>query len=54
MFSLGMDRLGEKIERHGIPTTVANQLAWDELAEEAIANCKSGRLGAIMLIGHSA
>jgi hypothetical protein len=54
MFSLGMDRLGEKIERHGIPTTVANQLAWDELADEAIANCKSGRLGAIMLIGHSA
>lgn len=54
VFSLGMDRLGEKIERYGIGTTVSSHWPWRTLADEAIANCKSGRQGAVMLIGHSA
>lgn len=54
VFSLGMDTLGQKIERRGIHVTVANHLAWGGLADEAIDNCKRGRQGAIILIGHSA
>ena len=53
VFSLGMDELAAKLQRHGIHTTVDNYLAWPSLAEQAAAEYKSGRTRAIILVGHS-
>lgn len=53
VFSPGIDEVGEKLHGRGIDTVVANHLAWSGLAEQAIASCKSGHEGAIILIGHS-
>jgi hypothetical protein len=53
VFSPGLDPLGEKLQRRGINATVHNHLEWSSLAEQAIANCKSGRESPIILIGHS-
>jgi pimeloyl-ACP methyl ester carboxylesterase len=53
VFSLGLDPLAEKLQRRGIRATLHNHAEWDTLAEQAIAGCKSGREGSIILIGHS-
>ncbi len=53
IFSLGMDELAAKLQRMGIATTVTNYLAWQALADQAAAEYKSGRVGTIVLIGHS-
>ena len=53
VFSLGLDDLGEQVRRMGVPTTVANHLAWSGLADQAAAQYKSGRLRNIILVGHS-
>src|SRR6516225_2880406 len=53
VFSLGMDEIAAKLQRHGIRTTVDNYLAWPTLAEQAAAEYKSGRLRTIILVGHS-
>jgi pimeloyl-ACP methyl ester carboxylesterase len=53
VFSLGMDEIAAKLQRHGIHTTVDNYLAWPSLAEQAAAEYKSGRTRAIILVGHS-
>src|SRR5262249_24701913 len=52
-FSLGMDEIAAKLQRHGIHTTVDNYLAWPTLAEQAAAEYKSGGLRTIILVGHS-
>jgi dienelactone hydrolase len=51
--SPGLDELGEKFRRYGVPTTVANHSRWSALATEAIAQYKRGQLRTIMIIGHS-
>jgi pimeloyl-ACP methyl ester carboxylesterase len=51
--SPGIDEMGSLLQRRGINATVHNHLEWAALAEQAIANCKSGRESPIILIGHS-
>ncbi|MDB5503460.1 MAG: hypothetical protein JWR89_3362 [Tardiphaga sp.] len=54
VFSLGMDQLAYKIEAVGITATVHNHTAWSGLADDMIANYRSGKREPIILIGHSA
>jgi pimeloyl-ACP methyl ester carboxylesterase len=51
--SPGLSEFGEKIGHRGIPTTVSNYGDWPTLAQEAIAQYKSGRLRSIFIVGHS-
>lgn len=53
IFSLGMDEIADRLQRRGVRTTVANYLSWESLADEAIAEYKSGQARAIILVGHS-
>jgi pimeloyl-ACP methyl ester carboxylesterase len=54
VFSLGMDEIAAKLQKHGIYATVHNHLAWATLAEHAAAEYKSRRVRTIILVGHSA
>ena len=51
--SPGLAEFGSKMERRGIPTTVRNYGDWPSLAQEAVAQYKSGRLRSIEIVGHS-
>jgi hypothetical protein len=53
IFSLGLDDIAAKLERQGIPVTVANFVSWSSLADEAAAEYKSGKVRTIILVGHS-
>jgi pimeloyl-ACP methyl ester carboxylesterase len=53
MFSQGMDEIGGKLRRRGIPASVHAHIAWSSQAAEAIQAYKSGRTRTIVLIGHS-
>ena len=53
IFSLGLDDIAAKLERHGIPVTVANFVSWSSLADQAAAEYKSGKVRTIILVGHS-
>ena len=53
IFSLGMDTLGDELNRRGVYATVDNHANWQELADQAAAKYKAGREGPIILIGHS-
>ena len=53
IFSLGMDTLAEKIQRHGIYATVHNYSEWQTLADHAAAAYHAGKEGPIIIIGHS-
>jgi hypothetical protein len=53
IFSLGMDHIAARLGQMGIATTVTNYLAWQGLADQAAAEYKSGRIGTIILVGHS-
>lgn len=53
VFSLGMDDIAAKLSQQGIYATVHNHMAWAELAQEAAADYKSGRVRTIILVGHS-
>lgn len=54
VFSLGMDQLAYKLEAVGVATTVANHTSWRGLANDMIANYRSGNREPIILMGHSA
>lgn len=54
VFSLGLDDLATKIEAVGVAATVSNHTAWRGLAEDMVANYRSGDKAPIILIGHSA
>jgi pimeloyl-ACP methyl ester carboxylesterase len=51
--SPGLSEFGHRMERRGIPTTVANHGEWPALAPAAIQEYKSGRLRSIVIVGHS-
>jgi pimeloyl-ACP methyl ester carboxylesterase len=51
--SPGLTDFGDRIGHHGIPTTVGSYGEWSAFAEEAIREYKSGRIGSIMIVGHS-
>ena len=53
VFSLDMDQIAAKLQRQGIHATVDNYLAWQQLAQEAAAEYKSGRVRTVVLVGHS-
>jgi hypothetical protein len=54
VFSIGMDEIRTKLKRRGINATIHTHLVWESLADEAIADYKSGRVGTIVIMGHSA
>jgi pimeloyl-ACP methyl ester carboxylesterase len=51
--SPGLSEFGSRIGMRGIPTTVSSYAEWPALAQNAIAQYKSGRLRSIMIVGHS-
>lgn len=53
IFSGGMDEIAAKLRRQGVNATVANYLAWPQLAEKAAAEYKRGRVRTVILVGHS-
>ena len=53
VLSPGIDHLNEELQRRNIDVTIANHAFSDSLALEAIDGCKSGRIGSIVLVGHS-
>jgi hypothetical protein len=53
IFSLGLDDIAAKLERQGIPVTIANFVSWSSLADEAAAEYRSGKVRTIILVGHS-
>jgi hypothetical protein len=53
IFSLGLDDIAAKLERQGIPVTVANFVSWSSLADQAAAEYRSGKARTIILVGHS-
>lgn len=53
IFSLGMDAMAARLRGPGVAATVANYLSWPSLANEAVAEYKSGRTRTIIIVGHS-
>jgi hypothetical protein len=53
VFSLGMDQMADRLERQGVPVTVANHMSWSSLADQAASDYKSGQVRNIILVGHS-
>ena len=53
IFSLGMDTLGEQLNRRGVYATVHGYGEWQSLADRAAVDFKAGKEGPIILIGHS-
>lgn len=53
VLSPGIDQLNEDLQRRNIDVTIANHAFSDSLASEAIEGCKSGRIGSVVLVGHS-
>jgi hypothetical protein len=53
IFSLGLDDIAAKLERQGIPVTIANFVSWSSLADDAAAEYRSGKVRTIILVGHS-
>ena len=53
VLSPGIDQLARELKDKNVETEVANHMFALSLAKEAIDDCKSGRVGRIVLIGHS-
>ena len=53
VLSPGIDQLNEDLQRRNVDVTIANHAFSDSLALDAIDGCKSGRIGSIVLVGHS-
>ena len=53
VLSPGIDQLAQQLKEKNIDTEVANHMFAPSLASEAIEDCRSGRVGTIVLIGHS-
>src|SRR5215472_9334272 len=53
VFSPGIDLLASELQKRGIAVETSNHLSWGSTASEAIAECKSGRISSIVLVGHS-
>jgi len=53
IFSLGMDSLGEELQKRGVYATVHNHSEWQQLAQSAAAAYRAGNESPIILIGHS-
>jgi pimeloyl-ACP methyl ester carboxylesterase len=53
VLSPGIDQLADELPKRGIDATITNHAFSDSLANEAIQECKSGRVSSIVLVGHS-
>jgi hypothetical protein len=53
IFSLGMDQMASRLQQQGIPASVHNHILWASVADDAIAEYRSGRANVIILVGHS-
>ncbi len=53
IFSLGMDELAAKIQRHGIAASVYNHTQADAIVSQITAAYRAGDHGPIILVGHS-
>ena len=53
VLSPGIDQLNEDLQRRNIDVTIANHAFSDALAQEAVEDCKSGKISSIVLVGHS-
>ena len=53
VFSLGLDSIGDSLQKAGISNTVTGFSSWSSLADEAAADYKSGRIRRIVIVGHS-
>jgi hypothetical protein len=53
VFSYGLDQLAEELRRRNVSVTIANHLVSGSLANDAIAECKSGRINSVVIVGHS-
>jgi hypothetical protein len=53
VLSPGIDQLADDLRKRNVSATVTNHLFWNDLAAEAIQDCRSGRVASIVLVGHS-
>ncbi len=53
VLSPGIDELAQELKQKNVETVVANHVFALSLASEAIDDCRSGRVGTIVLVGHS-
>jgi len=53
VLSPGIDQLAAELRNRNVSTTVANHVFYPALANEALQDCKSGRVSSIVLVGHS-
>jgi hypothetical protein len=53
VFSLGMDQIAVDLQQRGIDAVVGNHSQAGEYADEAIRECKAGRISSIAIVGHS-
>jgi methylmalonyl-CoA mutase cobalamin-binding subunit len=53
VLSPGIDQLAAELRQRGIESDITNHLLSGSLADEAIEDCKSGRVTTIVLVGHS-
>ena len=53
VLSPGIDQLADELRGRNMDVTVANHVFSESLANEAIQECKSGRVSSIVLVGHS-
>jgi pimeloyl-ACP methyl ester carboxylesterase len=53
VLSPGIDQLDDELRKRNMDVTIANHAFSDSLANEAIQDCKSGRVSSIVLVGHS-
>ena len=53
VFSTGMDTLASELGRHGIEASSHSHTDWKTIANSIVADYKAGRVGPIVLVGHS-
>jgi pimeloyl-ACP methyl ester carboxylesterase len=53
VLSPGIDLLAFELRQRGVLTEVSNHLSSPLTASEAIEECKTGKIGSIVLVGHS-
>ena len=53
VLSPGIDQLAQELKERNIDTEVANHVFAVPLANEAIDDCRSGRVSTVVLVGHS-
>ncbi|MBI5265139.1 MAG: hypothetical protein HY852_25375 [Bradyrhizobium sp.] len=53
VLSPGIDQLAEELRRQNVPNTITNHALYPAVAQEALDDCKSGRVSSIVLVGHS-